>query len=723
MPSNPAHRSPSARRASSARIPLSNRTLRTVSHVLGLLICWPSTLLAQTSYPMLMSLEPAAACVGQTSEHTIHSRYSMYDASAVIVTGAGVQGEIIHPEKKAEDAAKPPSLTTMKVRFTVDAAALPGVRDFRITTPNGVSTLGQLVIARESTLAEKAKNDRPEQAQEVSLPATLCGAIEKAEDVDYFKFSARAGEAYSFHVRSMRLQNRIHDLQTHSDPILTLRNAAGSTLATSDNFFFGDPFFAHQFAHDGDYYLEIRDVRYQGNKYWQYSIEVSSAPFATQAYPLAVSPGQATRIQVVGYHMGDVPAAEIQLAPDTTYGNVRLPLPLPNDIHTNPVPLVVSELPLVDEPATENNTVATASMTSLPGGINGRIEQESDVDCFAFEAKKGEKYSFEIIARRLGSSLDSHLRLLNADGKQLQLNDDLRLGKRGSSDSWIENWQVPADGKYIIEVRDLHLRGGDSFVYHLRATKAKPYFELYLDTDKTQLTPGTHGIIFVRAVKKNGFDGEITLHIDGLPDGVTSHCGKILSGKSVDGCIVLTAATDAAPTWGNVSIRGTSQLTSEAGDNVTLATSAVPYQETYQPGGGRGHYPVSMHTVAIGSPSDIRSVKLSTQQLTLKPGGSAKVDVTIERAPGFDKNVSLDVIYKHLSSVYGNSLPAGVTLDGGASKVLLTKGATTGHITLKAAADAPPVNQQQIAVMANVSLNFVMKATYSSEPLFITVTE
>lgn len=64
-----------------------------------------------------------------------------------------------------------------------------------------------------------------------------------------------------------------------------------------------------------------------------------------------------------------------------------------------------------------------------------------------------------------------------------------------------------------------------------------------------------------------------------------------------------------------------------------------------------------------------------------------------------------------------------MTLDGGASKVLLTKGAVTGHITLQAAADAAPVQKQQIAVMANVSLNFVMKATYSSKPLLVTVTE
>jgi hypothetical protein len=51
----------------------------------------------------------------------------------------------------------------------------------------------------------------------------------------------------------------------------------------------------------------------------------------------------------------------------------------------------------------------------------------------------------------------------------------------------------------------------------------------------------------------------------------------------------------------------------------------------------------------------------------------------------------------------------------------LAGGATEGQIVLKAAADAPAVERQQAAVLANVSINFVMKTTYASRPVFITV--
>ena len=77
--------------------------------------------------------------------------------------------------------------------------------------------------------------------------------------------------------------------------------------------------------------------------------------------------------------------------------------------------------------------------------------------------------------------------------------------------------------------------------------------------------------------------------------------------------------------------------------------------------------------------------------------------------------------YNHLSQIFGNSLPPGVTIDSKNSQTLLTGTNSTGHITLTAAADAAVADRQLACVMANVSLNFVMKSTYASTPVWITV--
>lgn len=676
---------------------------------------------AQTAYPMLMSLRPVAVQAGQTAEVEVKSRYSMFGAYQVLVSGRGVGGEVVPGDAKADEKGKKPNLEKLKLKFTAAADALPGVRDIRLATPQGVSTVGQLVLVRDAIFVESGNNDTPPQAQQVALPAAICGAIEKNEDVDYFRFQAQAGESVAFLVRCARLEDRIHDLQLHADPIITLRTAAGATLAASDNTsYHADPVLAYKFEQAGEYLLEIRDVRYQGNQYWEYCIEASSRPLVELTYPLAVQPGQETQLQPLGL-LVPADAMIAFTAPQPATGISFFPLTLGGE-PTNPVPLIVSDLPLVLESDATNDAPTAAQTVTLPAGINGRIDREGDVDCFAFEAKKGDAFSLEVIARRVRSALDAHLRVLDSKGRQLAQSDDLKLGKRSFTDSWIENWTAPADGRYVVEIRDVNLRGGADCPYFLKITKSQPYFELYLDTDKTQLGPGGYGAIFVRVERKNGFTGEVELGIEGLPSCcLNAYCGRILAGKGQDGCIVLEAATDATPKVAEVVVTGRGKHTLPSGESLVLTATAVPYQETYQPGGGRGHWPVETHTVAVTEPADIREITLSTHDITLKPGESQKIEITIERSPGFTANVTLDMLMRHLNSTFVNSLPLGVTLNDKDAKSLLAGSATQGYLTLTAAKDAAPVEKQQAVVVAHVALNFVMKWTYASRPVTITV--
>ncbi|WP_020475432.1 pre-peptidase C-terminal domain-containing protein [Zavarzinella formosa] len=677
---------------------------------------------ADTFFPMLMSIKPVAVQTGTTAECEISARYNLGGGYKVFITGDGVTGEIDPPKiDPKQPPAKAVGASKLKVRFKVTPEALPGVREVRIATPHGVSTVGQLVIVSDPVIREALSNDTMKTAQPVELPATLCGAFEKLEDVDFYKFKVKAGTALTFHVRSQRLQDKIHDLQEHSDPILTLRNEAGTVLAVNDNYFFADPLLHHKFASDGEYYLDIRDVRFGGNADWQYSIEINDRPFVTNVHPMRVTPGVPTRVELVGLNLPADPMATVSLPKETPEGLQWITVPLGKGQQSNAIPVVVSHLPAIAEAAGDNNTFAKAQSIGVPSGVAGRIETEGDVDCYSFEAKAGEKFTFQVIARDHQSAIDPYMRILNDKGQLLAENDDFR-DRFVHADSCLEAWAAPANGRYVIEIKDAHSRGGPAFVYFLKVTKAEPSFLLELDTDKTLLAPGTASVIFVRVTRKNGFEGEVQLAIDGLPAGVTAQCGKILAGGR-DGCIHVKAAPDAKIGASNVRITGTSSVAEKDKPAVNLSAVARPLQEIYMPGGGRYHYPVDTHTLSVSDPLDLLSVKLSESKITLKPGESKKIEIIIQRAPGFKSNVSLDVVYQHLGAIYGDSLPAGVTVDDKASLTLLTGEQSKGHITLKAAPDAKPVENQQINVMAFVSINFVMKFTYCGDPVLVTVTK
>ena len=105
-------------------------------------------------------------------------------------------------------------------------------------------------------------------------------------------------------------------------------------------------------------------------------------------------------------------------------------------------------------------------------------------------------------------------------------------------------------------MRDLHLRGGDAFTYALKAVRAEPYFTLHADLDKVLVPAGVGGQVFVKAVRKNGFAGEIQLKVEDLPPGVRAECGRILA-DGQDGTILFYAEPGTKPSAAIARIVGT----------------------------------------------------------------------------------------------------------------------------------------------------------------------
>ena len=280
------------------------------------------------------------------------------------------------------------------------------------------------------------------------------------------------------------------------------------------------------FQQAGEYYLEVRDVRFTGNKYWNYAIDVLDRPFATNVFPLAISATKPTTFELIGESIP--PEKTIAYDPITTelpLGPQMLSLADGQQVF-DPVAVYVSKETILLESTADNNDKEHAQEIEIPAVINGRISSDADIDYYQFEAKKGNKISFEIIARRRQSMLDSYIVLENSAGGQLKTADDFQFGRRTYWDSRIENYVVPADGTYFIAVYDRHLRGGAEFVYALEITHSQPSFELLLDTAKTLTSPDTGGVVFCRVKRLNGFTGEVQLHVSGMPTGVIAFAGR-----------------------------------------------------------------------------------------------------------------------------------------------------------------------------------------------------
>ena len=93
------------------------------------------------------------------------------------------------------------------------------------------------------------------------------------------------------------------------------------------------------------------------------------------------------------------------------------------------------------------------------------------------------------------------------------------------------------------------------------------------------------------------------------------------------------------------------------------------------------------------------------------------IDVDVVRQNDYKGAVVLDVYLRHLGGKFGDPLPPGVSLDETNSKTLLGPTETKGKIILTAAPTAQPVENLPIAVLGQVSINFVVKVSHASEPV------
>ena len=152
------------------------------------------------------------------------------------------------------------------------------------------------------------------------------------------------------------------------------------------------------------------------------------------------------------------------------------------------------------------------------------------------------------------------------------------------------------------------------------------------------------------------------------------------------------------------------------GKPTSVTKHLTPITEIYMPGGGRGQIEVKTQGVGVTEKNDIE-VLVANPIITIMPGQTVKVDVEIKRRPDYSKPVTLDLRINHLGGVFTNPLPAGITVDDGAT---IAENQTKGTITLHAAADAKPISNLPLAIMANVSINFVMKVWFAA-PITLTV--
>lgn len=204
-------------------------------------------------------------------------------------------------------------------------------------------------------------------------------------------------------------------------------------------------------------------------------------PSVTHALPGAVRPGQTTEITLHGAKLdgalnvwSNLPAkfeivpveadkkdlanrvCQVTLDPNVSVGMAGVIVGNTAG-HSDVLFLLVDDLPSVADNG-NNHSTAQAQTITVPSAVDGMCDGTA-FDYYKITAKKDQRVSIEVVAARMASTLDAVVRLLDPAGQELLIaDDDASFG----ADCRFA-FKIPADGEYLLEVRDNQFRSGGRY--------------------------------------------------------------------------------------------------------------------------------------------------------------------------------------------------------------------------------------------------------------------
>ena len=498
--------------------------------------------------------------------------------------------------------------------ITVASDAKPGRREIRVITKRGVSNplpfyVGQVPeVARKPmktcqlpTLGKEyiALRHRPPEEEElrITVPCTMNGQIAPGE-VNRYRFQAAKGQRLVISAKARELVPYVADgVPGWFQAVMKLCDANGKELAYNDDFRFNpDPLIYFEVPEDGEYVLTINEALFRGRESFVYRITVSETPFVTGIFPLGGRAGEPAKIEMDGWNL-----EKAMLSPPAQDAKPGEHLLAASDARfvSNYVPFALDTLPecLEKEP---NDEPSQAQKVQLPIIINGRIDHPGDWDVFEVQGKAGETIVAEVYARRLGSPLDSFLKVTAADGKIIALNDDHYDAGSGLNTHHADSYlmvKLPADGRYFIHLGDTTRHGGKEYAYRLRISRPQPDFALRLIPSRINIPSKGSAAVTVYVIRKDGFDGPIKLGFKDLPQGLQSPGATLVAKQEVVGLSLQTSLT-AMEKPINLTVVGTAKI----GDR-EVVHEAVPAEDKMQAFLWRHLLPAETLPVLVFDPS------------------------------------------------------------------------------------------------------------------------
>ncbi|QDT56288.1 WD domain, G-beta repeat [Caulifigura coniformis] len=243
----------------------------------------------------------------------------------------------------------------------------------------------------------------------------------------------------------------------------------------------------------------------------------------------------------------------------------------------------------------------------------------------------------------------------NDDDARRELGSDSRL-----------TFTAPADGDYIVRLKDVRGQEGEKYNYTLTVRPPKPNFEVTLRDRKLAISPGSGKEFRITARRDDGYEGPIEVAISGLADGLTAISPVVIEAGQIEAFGLISARAELAELPKD--IEKSIQLTATARINDAVVVKEVAGFSEFKLGPAAKVLP----RIAVNE-SGARPVAAPENgplEFEIEPGETIMLKLIVDRK-GFDGVLPFGV------ADAGRNLPYGVYVDNiGLNGLLLLDGQT-----------------------------------------------
>jgi len=479
--------------------------------------------------PRLLSISPMGGQIGTSFDATIAAEH-MEEPGPLLFENPGIQAVA------KLDAQGKPVANQYTLSIAQDCPA--GLYEARLLGRLGISSARIFSVGKLAEVVQKPGNTTLANAIELTVPS-VCNAVVSSRAVDFYTFEAVQGKRYIIQCSARGIDSKL-------DPVVIVGDSRGTDLVAQRT---GDTldFLAKT---NGKHTIKIHELTFKGGPGYFYRLSIEELPIDA---PMPIYPS--TR-SVSAFSW-----------PPTG---------------------------LAPQPSLAEQEDALSQTIALPADISGRFYPAADVDTYEFEAKQGETWWIEVASERLGRPTDPSLivQMEKSDRSgwtDVAEHNDIASPMKPSSNGYaydgppfdggstdiLGKLEIKETGRYRLVLSDLFggTRKDPRNVYRLVVRPAQHDFSIVAwglhmelrNGDRNALSKplalraGSTVALEVVTVRRDGFDDEIGLTVEGLPAGVTAQGLRIPAGK-MRGVLLLSAAQDAPQGISNAVITATAKI-------------------------------------------------------------------------------------------------------------------------------------------------------------------